>query len=108
MIALKDTKRLEAFISEWPAFDRLYDYELSFKLLRYWREVRIDPCFNFTDCTQYCRDTKKNINQTLISEQILINILLQFYIAKANWQCLKVDNQYFKIYLLQYTLKNQR
>ncbi len=39
LIALKDEKRLAAFLSDWEMFDELYDEEFSTKLIRFWTKV---------------------------------------------------------------------
>ena len=57
LMAIKDNKRLEAFIAEWPTLDRLYDREFSGKLLKYWREVchQTTRFFNSVSCTYCCQ-----------------------------------------------------
>jgi hypothetical protein len=39
LLRLKDHKRLEQLLCEWPAIDRLYDQDFSGKLLKYWNAV---------------------------------------------------------------------
>ncbi len=40
LVCLGGNVRLKAFLSEWPAFDRMYDKDLSARLLKYWRQVQ--------------------------------------------------------------------
>ncbi|XP_077982009.1 telomerase protein component 1-like [Glandiceps talaboti] len=39
LIKINDTKRLKEFLTQWPAFDKLYNEEYSSKLLAYWRKA---------------------------------------------------------------------
>ena len=39
LIMLKDQKRLETFLCDWRAIDRLYEFELSQRLIKLWNKV---------------------------------------------------------------------
>jgi len=41
LIAIGDRARLEDFLTQWPTFDELFDDEYSYRLLVFWREVRM-------------------------------------------------------------------